>query len=146
VRGDPGGAGQGMARLRHEQGVRFVVPVEQLGRTGGERGAVASDHAAFATGSAELLDRHYEPDALLVPKPGHPLTGAARVAAHRHLLGFGAPIEATARHVYVAGDVALLIVDWAIQPVGLHGTAADVVRRCTDGEWRYVIDNPYGTA
>ncbi len=30
--------------------------------------------------------------------------------------------------------------------VDLSGTATDVVRRGTDGRWRYVIDNPHGTA
>src|SRR5947208_14067315 len=102
---------------------------------------VADYCATFATGPAEQLDRLYEPDALLVPAPGHPMTGAARVAAHRHLLGFGAPIEATTRHVYVAGDIALLVVDWAIRPIGLHGTAADVLRRGANGGGRYVIDH-----
>src|SRR3954471_21267475 len=107
---------------------------------------VADYCATFATGSAEQLDRLYEPDAVLVPRPGNPMTGPARVAAHRHLLGFSTSIEATTRHVYVAGDIALLVVDWAIRPIGVHGTAADVVRRGADGGWRYLIDNPYGTA
>jgi len=115
---------------------------------------VAAYCATFAKGSGELLDRHYEAGAVLVPRPGQPLTGAQqRIVAHDHLLGFGLPIEARARHVYVADDIALLIVDWSIQgtsrqghPVDLRGTAADVARRGTDGRWRYVIDNPFGTA
>jgi ketosteroid isomerase-like protein len=105
------------------------------------------------SGSADLLDRHYEPGAILVPKPGEPLTGPAqRIAAHAQLLGFGVPMRATTRHVYVAGDIALLVVDWSIRgtarqgfPLDLSGTAADVVRRDADGHWRYVIDNPFGT-
>ena len=114
---------------------------------------VAAYCATFATGSGELLDQHYEPDAVLVPRPGHEVTGAQRVAAHDHLLGFGLPIEAHARRVHVAGDVALLIVDWSVTgtsrqgyPLNLRGTAADVARRGPDGHWRYVIDNPFGTA
>jgi uncharacterized protein (TIGR02246 family) len=106
----------------------------------------------FARGDAVLLDGLYEPDALLVPRPGQPLTGPQRVAAHAHLVGFGLPIEAAVRHAYVAGDVALLVVDWSITgtaghgyPVDLRGTAADVARRGPDGRWRYVIDNPFGT-
>src|SRR5437762_13005710 len=90
---------------------------------------VADYRTTFATGSAERLDRLYEPDALLVPAPGHPVTGAARIAAHQHLLGFSASIEASPQHVYVAGDIALLIVDWTIRPIGLRGTSADVLRR-----------------
>jgi ketosteroid isomerase-like protein len=114
---------------------------------------VAAYCATFARGSGELLDRHYEAGAVLVPRPGHPVTGVQhRIGAHNHLLGFGLPIEARARHAYVVDDVALLIVDWSIQgtsrhgyPVDLRGTATDVARRGTDGRWRYVIDNPFGT-
>jgi ketosteroid isomerase-like protein len=103
--------------------------------------------AAFAKGSGPLLDHLYEPDAVLVPRPGTPLIGAAqRIPAHEHLLGFGLPITATTRHAYVSGDIALLIVDWSITGIALGGTAADVARRGADGEWRYVIDNPFGTA
>jgi ketosteroid isomerase-like protein len=114
---------------------------------------VAAFTAAFRTGSAERLDDLYEARGLLVPKPGHPVTGAARVAANRHLLGMGGELEAHVRHGYVAGDIALLIVDWSIHgtrpdgvPLRLGGTAADVARRGADGTWRYVIDNPFGTA
>jgi ketosteroid isomerase-like protein len=50
-------------------------------------------------------------------------------------------------------DLALLVVAWSIRgttrdgrEVNLMGTASDVVRRGADGKWRYVIDNPFGTA
>lgn len=52
-----------------------------------------------------------------------------------------------------AASAALLIVDWSIEGTGsdgngvdFEGTAADVARRGADGRWRYVIDNPFGTA
>jgi ketosteroid isomerase-like protein len=129
----------------HDPGSNVQLPDDPAG-------VVAAYCATFATGSGELLDHHYEPGAVLVPHPGHPVTGADRVAAHRHLLGFGLPIDAPARRVYVAGDVALLIVDWSVSgtarqghPVDLRGTATDVARRGADGRWRYVIDNPFGT-
>jgi ketosteroid isomerase-like protein len=116
-------------------------------------GLVAAYLATFGTGDGESLDRHYEPGAVLVPRPGQPLVGAAqRITAHNHLLSLGLPMRAQARHVYLAGDIALLIVDWSVSgvsanghPVELGGTAADVARRAPDGRWRYVIDNPFGT-
>lgn len=113
------------------------------------RALVAAYEAAFAAGSASLLDRCYEPDGVLIPSPGRPLAGAGqRIAAHEHLLGFGVPMTVTTRHVYVAGDVALLIVDWSMRSASLDlsGTATDVARRGADGVWRYAIDNPFGTA
>lgn len=114
---------------------------------------VAAYGDTFARGSADLLDQHYEAGAVLVPRPGHPLSDAPlRIGAHNHLLGFGVPLNARTRRVYVADDIALLIVDWSMRgtarqghPVDLHGTATDVVRRGADGRWRYVIDNPFGT-
>ena len=114
---------------------------------------VAAYCAAFAEGSGPHLDRLYEPDAVLVPRPGTALIGAAqRIPAHEHLLGFGLPITAHTRHAYVSGDIALLVVDWSIAgtsrqgyPLDLRGTATDVVRRGVDGRWRYVVDNPFGT-
>jgi uncharacterized protein (TIGR02246 family) len=117
------------------------------------RALVSAYEAAFAAGSAAQLDRCYEPDGVLIPSPGNPLASSAqRVGAHEHLLGFGLPMTVRTRHVYVAGDVALLIVDWSMRgtsrqgfPVDLSGTATDVARRGADGAWRYAIDNPFGT-
>jgi len=113
---------------------------------------VAAYRTTFARGAGELLDQHYESGAVLVPRPGLPLTTPQeRVVAHNRLLSFGLPITAETRHVYVADDIALLIVDWSISgtsrdgyQIDLHGTAADVARRGPDNRWRYVIDNPFG--
>jgi ketosteroid isomerase-like protein len=101
-----------------------------------------------------MVDRFYEPDAVLVPQPGTPLMGTAeRLAAYDHLLGFGVPMIAGTRHLYVAGDIALSIVDWSMRgtarqgyPLDLNGVAADVLRRGADGRWRYLINNPFGTS
>lgn len=107
----------------------------------------------FNTAEASALDELYEPDAVLVPAPGQPITGPRRSAALAHLRGFGVPLRARLRHAYVTGDIALLIVDWSLSgtgkddhPIHLSGTATDVVRRQADGRWRYVVDNPMGTA
>ncbi|MCG5218670.1 nuclear transport factor 2 family protein [Streptosporangium soli] len=105
--------------------------------------------AAFNTGDVRAVDQVYADDAVLVPSPGLPMTGTQRSAAVQHLLSMGLPIEAEPRHVYVSGDIALLIVDWSMSDetgIRLQGTATDVARRGADGLWRYVIDNPFGTA
>ncbi|MGC7094820.1 YybH family protein [Amycolatopsis lurida] len=109
--------------------------------------------AAFNAADPAALDSLYEDTAVLVPRPGLPLTGQDREAAGRHLLSWGLPIQAKTRHTYVAGDLALLIVDWSIRgtatdgtEVDLTGAASDVLRRGADGRWRYAIDNPFGTA
>jgi hypothetical protein len=55
------------------------------------------------------------------------------------------------RHVYVAGDIAQIVVDWSIDGTGpdgeqVHfgGSACDIVRRGADGRWRYLIDKIKG--
>ncbi|TDC06920.1 DUF4440 domain-containing protein [Nonomuraea longispora] len=120
---------------------------------GDPAGAAARFVAAMNTHDPAALDHVYEDDAVLVPVPGHPVAGAGLLAANEHLRSFGLPIEACPRHVYVAGDIALLIVDWSMRgtardgsQIDLSGTATDVVRCGPDGRWRYVIDNPHGTA
>ncbi len=114
---------------------------------------VAAYIAAFNTGSVEELDKVYEEHAVVVPRPGHPASGADRRVVNRHLLSFGLPIEARTRNMYVVDGLALLVVDWSIRGTGpdgheinLEGTASDLARRGADGKWRYVIDNPFGTA
>ncbi|WP_439376856.1 YybH family protein [Amycolatopsis lexingtonensis] len=101
--------------------------------------------AAFNSGDPGALDRVYEDSGILVAKPGEPLTGAGRRAANGALQRLGHPIDVRPRHVYVAGDLALLIVDWSIG-TDVSGTATDVARRGPDGKWRYAIDNPFGVA
>lgn len=53
--------------------------------------------------------------------------------------------------VVEAGDLALVCGRWTMQgtgpdanPVRLAGHFTDVVRRQADGQWLFVIDNPYG--
>jgi ketosteroid isomerase-like protein len=53
-------------------------------------------------------------------------------------------LKAKARHVFVAGDIAQIVVDWSIdgtgldgKPVHLGGAARDIAHRGADGRWRY---------
>jgi ketosteroid isomerase-like protein len=100
--------------------------------------------AAFNSRDDAALSRVYTADAVLVPVPGQAVTGTALSAANRHLMSLGSSIRATVRRAYVAGDVGLLVVDWSVGEIA--GRATDVVTRQGDGTWRYVIDNPHGTA
>lgn len=108
---------------------------------------------AFNTGDPDAIERVYEPAGVFVASPGRPTTGADRREANARMASLGLPIEVEPRHVYVADDIALLIVDWTItgttpdgEAVNIRGTATDVARRGDDGIWRYIIDNPFGTA
>ena len=102
--------------------------------------------AVFNSGDPARLDALYEPDAVFVDRTGRALTGDARIAANSAFQELGLPIEVTPRHVFAAGDIALLVVDWQIGDGRITGTATDVARRGADGVWRYTVDNPFGTA
>lgn len=108
---------------------------------------------AFNTGDPDAIERVYEQSGVFISAPGVSTTGADRREANARMAALGLPIQVEPRHVYVAGDIALLIVDWRIsgtapdgEEVDIRGTATDVARRGEDGVWRYVIDNPWGTA
>ncbi|MEV7614151.1 DUF4440 domain-containing protein [Streptomyces sp. NPDC089799] len=132
----------------------FDVPVHEptfpLATEPGQHPAVFAE--LFATGDTRLLDLAYEPGAVFVPRPGSQVSGPELTASNARFLALGLPITVRPRHTYVAGDIALLIVDWEIAGTGPDGeqvrkagTATDVARRGADGHWRYVIDNPFGT-
>lgn len=65
----------------------------------------------------------------------------------------GARLANTQRHTLVAADTALLVTDWTLQidaPDGTRvsptGTTANVAQQIGDGEWRFAVLNPLGTA
>ncbi|MGW8886878.1 YybH family protein [Streptomyces sp. NPDC055749] len=127
------------------------APTVSLTSLAGQHPAVFAE--AFNSGSAEAVTQVYETGAAFVPLPGVQVSGDELLAANREFLRLGLPISVRPRHTYVADDIALLIVDWTIEgpgpdgePVRIEGTATDVARRGPDGKWRYVIDNPFGTA
>ncbi|MFF4220580.1 MULTISPECIES: YybH family protein [Streptomyces] len=108
--------------------------------------------ARFNGRDAAAVQEVYERGATFVPEPGSPVTTAEGIAAaNARFLGLGLPITVRPRHVYAAGDIALLVVDWEIdgtgpdgRPLRIEATATDVARRGADGRWRYVVDNPFG--
>lgn len=109
--------------------------------------------AAFNTGDPDAIEKVYEDTGLFISAPGEVTSGVDRRAANAKLASLGVPIAVTPRHVYVHDDIALLIVDWAItgttadgEHVDVRGVATDVARKGSDGYWRYIIDNPFGTA
>ncbi|MFD6698258.1 MULTISPECIES: YybH family protein [unclassified Microbacterium] len=91
---------------------------------------------------------------VFVPAPGTPVTGPDAVrGALEQFLGLNLPITMTVRHVFQTGSTGLAIADWTISGTGpdgseihLAGTTADVAVHDERHGWRYVIDNPFGTA
>jgi ketosteroid isomerase-like protein len=117
-------------------------------------GIVASLLERFNSGKISELMTLYDPEAVLIAKDGRTVTDRTEIAAElRRDQSLGLPLEANARHVFVAGDIAQIVVDWSIDGTGpdgehvhLGGSASDVARRGADGLWRTLIDNNLGTA
>lgn len=103
----------------------------------------------FAERDLEGLMALYEDDAVF-PTPRGTSTGhdeiRATLAAY---LDSGATLVFGESLVFPAGDLALIHTPWTMRmPDGSspEGATAEVVRRQADGSWKYVIDNPDGTA
>ena len=117
-------------------------------------GVVPSLVERFNSGEVSAMLSLYESEAVLVKMDGRTVTGHTEIAGQLEPdLKHGLPLSAKARHVFVAGDTAEIVLDWSIDGTGrdgeqvhVGGSACDVVHRGADGFWRYVIDNNLGTA
>lgn len=93
-------------------------------------------------------------DVVFVPAPGQPVQGEAAVrGALEQFLGLNLPIAMSVRHVFSSGNTGLAVADWTItgtapdgSAIALAGTTADVAGYDDEHGWRYLIDNPFGTA
>lgn len=104
---------------------------------------------AYQARDVDAIMALYAPGAASVWAPGESVTGDD----HRKMLaGFLArepQLVAEVRASYVVGDVAALVTDWRLDVPGapeMSGTGCglDVLRRGPDGQWRYIITNPFG--
>lgn len=108
----------------------------------------------FNAGDLDGLMALNAADVVFVPAPGQPLQGEEAVrGALEQFLGLNLPITMAVRHVFQNGDTGLAIADWSITGTGpdgsevaLSGTTADVAAYDAEHGWRYVVDNPFGTA
>ena len=106
----------------------------------------------FSTGDIDALVALYEPDAVLLPQPGHVARGRAGI---RESLAAFLAMRGTFRmsppKVIHADGLALLYADWTLEakapdgsPISLAGQTTDVARQQLDGRWLYAIDSPFG--
>ena len=87
-------------------------------------------------------------------QPGDLAPGAPGIrAALTGFIAMDGTLDLEVTRVLEAGDLALVIGVWSFDgtspdgdPVRLEAQNADVLRRQPDGSWRFVIDNPWGTA
>ncbi len=103
----------------------------------------------FNEGDLEGLMSLYTEDAVF-PTPRGTSTGHDEIRATlKAYLDSGAKLSFGESLVFSAADLALIHTPWTMQmPDGSapSGATAEVVRRQSDGTWKYIIDNPDGTA
>jgi uncharacterized protein (TIGR02246 family) len=105
------------------------------------------------TGNLDSLMVLYESDACFASRPGQFIKG--RDGIRQSMQGFvnmRGKLESKIKRVLQASDLALVISEWSFSgtgpdgnPVNLASTATDVLRQQSDGTWRIIIDNPWGT-
>ena len=105
---------------------------ERAPSTATPRGVLASIVHGINAGDLASLMPLYERDAAFATEPG--------------------TLDLEVTRVLEVDDLALVIGVWSFDgtapdgtPVRLEAKNADVLRRQSDGSWRFVIDNPWGT-
>ncbi len=105
------------------------------------------------TGNYGLLMALYEPEAAFATQPGKLAHGLPAICeALDGFVAMNGKLDLEVSRVLEVGDLALVVGEWSFTGTGPHGEPvklaaknADVLRRRTDGSWRFVIDNPWGT-
>ena len=95
----------------------------------------------------------YELNACFVSQEGKVVKGIENVRQRlQSFINMNGKIESKVIGVIQTNDIALVNTQWSFngtgadgEPVHLAAKNADVLRRQTDGTWRFVIDNPWGT-
>ena len=103
----------------------------------------------FADGDLDSLMSLYENEAVF-PTARATATGPDEIRQTlKAYLDSGAKLVFGQSLVFIAGDLALIHSPWTMHKAdgsSSEGVTAEVVRRQTDGSWKYIIDNPDGSA
>lgn len=105
-------------------------------------------------GDLDSLLPLYESKAAFAAQPGTLAHGAPGIReALNGFISMKGTLALDVTRVLEVDDLALVTGVWSFEgtgsdgdPVRLGASNADVLRRQADGSWRFVIDNPWGTA
>lgn len=108
---------------------------------------------AYNSGSLDNLLSLYESEAHLVDQENTVSVGLNAVSdlLQKNLLKLGGEMISKSQYVITANDIALICANWVITTTNLNGEKVEVrgksvviVRRQSDGSWKYLIDHPFG--
>jgi uncharacterized protein (TIGR02246 family) len=105
-------------------------------------------------GDLDSLMKLYEPHACFASQPGE--LAKSLDGIRESLRGFtdlNGKLDLKVKRVLKGSDLALVTSEWSFSGTGPDGKrvditgkkSADVLRQQSDGSWRFVIDNPWGT-
>jgi uncharacterized protein (TIGR02246 family) len=108
---------------------------------------------AFNRGELDAIVELYEPEAVLARSSGPPIVGRAAIReAFTAFLATRPRMEATTRTVMSTADLALCYGNWSLRgtnadgtPRAISGKSVEILRKQTDGSWRYILDDPFST-
>lgn len=107
----------------------------------------------FNARNVSSLINMYETHACFVVQPGQVVNGLENI--RQSLQGFidmNGILKSRVKAVIQTNSLALVNTEWSFngtgpdgKPVNIGGKATDVLRQQSDGTWRILIDNPWGT-
>jgi ketosteroid isomerase-like protein len=107
----------------------------------------------FNARNVSSLISMYETDACFAVRPGQVVNGLENI--RESLQGFidmNGNLESKIIGVIQTSNLALVNTEWSFsgtgpdgRPINIAGKATDVLSQQSDGNWRILIDNPWGT-
>ena len=107
---------------------------------------------AFNAGKLNALVALYEPEAHLISQQDQVQVGHDAIRnTLKEFLALRGKIDMDTHYAFEAGDTALLRSHWSVVGTGpdgkvleMQGNGVEVLRRQSDGTWRFIIDHPFG--
>ena len=104
-------------------------------------------------GDLNSLMTLYEPLACFASQPGQLAKSPDGIRESlRGFIDMNGKLDLKVKRVLRASDLALVTTEWSFSGTGSNGKrvdmtakSADVLLQQSDGTWRFVIDNPWGT-
>lgn len=107
----------------------------------------------FNAGDISSLISLYETEACFVSQAGEVAKGIENIRQRlQSFINMNGKIDSKVNGVIHTNDIALVNTEWSFNGSGpdgksvtIIGKATDVLRQQSDGTWRILIDNPWGT-
>lgn len=107
----------------------------------------------FNAGDISSLISLYETEACFLSQAGEVVKGIENIRQRlQSFINMNGKIDSKVSGVIQTSDIALVNTEWSFNGTGpdgksvtITGKATDVLRQQSDGTWRILIDNPWGT-